>query len=372
MIKTRAHTSVMSSPTRLARFHLDPWLLLGLLILIGLGCLVLYSAKQNLLMVQQQGFRFGIALAFLILAAQIPPPILSRFSPLLYGAGVCLLCLILLFGEISKGGQRWLNLGFLRFQPAEILKIAVPLMVAHYLSAEPLPPRWPAIGTALLIIFAPCYLVAKQPDLGTAILIGSSGLVVLFLSGIPFKRLLVFLIVSLSCLPLLWFSMYDYQRQRVLTFFNQEADPLGKGYQILQSKIAIGSGGLFGKGWLKGTQSQLDFLPERATDVIFAVFSEEFGLLGAVILLGLYFGIFARGMIISVQADDSFSRLVAGTFSTALIIYVFVNIGMVTGLLPTVGVPLPLISYGGSSIVTLLISFGILMSIATHKRLLPR
>lgn len=371
MIKTREQMSVMGSPRFLARCHIDGWLLLGILSLIAIGCLTLYSAKQNMHMVQQQGLRFGIAFIAMMSVAQIPPQFLQRLAPLLYGVGFILLGLILFFGEISKGGQRWLNLGFLRFQPAEILKIAVPLMVAHYLSAQTLPPRWPAIGVSLLLTFAPCYLVAKQPDLGTAILIGCSGLLVLFLSGLQAKRIFTFIVIGLSSLPLLWLTLYDYQKQRVITFFDPEADPLGKGYQILQSKIAIGSGGVFGKGWLKGTQSQLDFLPERATDVIFAVFSEEFGLLGAIILLGLYFFLFARGMIISIQASDSFTRLMAGTFSTALMVYVFVNIGMVTGLLPAVGVPLPLISYGGSAIVTLMISFGILMSIATHQRLLP-
>jgi rod shape determining protein RodA len=323
------------------------------------------------MLIERQIMRFGIATLLMIGAAQIPPPLLRLLAPWCYGFGLALVSLVLVLGETSKGGQRWLNLGILRFQPAEMLKIAVPLFLAHYLSARELPPSPLTSISSLFFIAIPVLLVAKQPDLGTAILIGSTGFLTLFFSGISFRFLVVLFTLGLSASPIFWYFMHDYQRQRILTLFNPESDPLGAGYHIIQSKIAIGSGGLYGRGWLQGTQSQLDFLPERSTDFIFAVLGEEFGLMGAMILLLLYLLLLGRGFWISIQAADSFSRLLAGAITSALFIYVFVNISMVTGLLPVVGVPLPLMSYGGSSIVTLMISFGILMSIATHKRLLP-
>jgi rod shape determining protein RodA len=365
------HRYVMKKPGFLSKYRLDGWLLLNLFVLMCLGCLVLYSAKQDLILVERQILRFGMATLLMIGVAQIPPPLLRPFAPWIYGIGVGLLACVLLLGDVSKGAQRWLNLGILRFQPAEILKIAVPLFLAHYLSARELPPKISTSFIALAFIAVPALLVAKQPDLGTAILIGSTGFVTLFFAGISFRFLSALAALGLSALPIIWYFMHDYQRQRVLTLLNPEADPLGTGYHIIQSKIAIGSGGIFGRGWLQGTQSQLDFLPERSTDFIFAVLGEEFGLVGVLILLLTYLLLLGRGFWISVQAPDGFSRLLAGSITSALFIYVFVNIGMVTGLLPVVGVPLPLMSYGGSSMVTLMTGFGILMSIATHKRLLP-
>ncbi|MGD8812553.1 MAG: rod shape-determining protein RodA, partial [Thioalkalispiraceae bacterium] len=274
-------------------------------------------------------------------------------------------------GEVGKGAQRWLSLGFFRFQPSEIMKIAVPIMIAWYLADAVLPPRRLQLLTALTILVIPTLLVAKQPDLGTALLIASSGIFVLLLAGLQWKLIFGSLLVLVASTPLAWnYLLHDYQRQRVLTFLNPENDPLGAGYHIIQSTIAIGSGGLYGKGWLNGTQSHLDFLPERSTDFIFAVFGEEFGFLGILLLLVIYGVIIVRGLIIANQAQDTFTRLLAGSLVLTFFVYIFVNIGMVSGILPVVGVPLPLISYGGTSMVTLLSGFGILMSIQTHRRLI--
>jgi rod shape determining protein RodA len=261
-------------------------------------------------------------------------------------------------------------LGVVRFQPSELMKIAVPLLVAAYLAERPLPPTLSRLTVCFLMVVIPALLIAKQPDLGTALLIASSGLIVIFLSGISWTLIISFLLAAASALPVLWYVMHDYQRQRVLTFLNPESDPLGSGYHIIQSKIAIGSGGLFGRGWLDGTQSQLAFLPERSTDFIFSVIAEEFGLVGVGLLLLLYLAIAGRGLYIASQAQSSFARLLAGSISLTFLVYVFVNVGMVTGLLPVVGVPLPLVSYGGTSMVTLLAGFGILMSIHTHRRMM--
>ena len=288
----------------------------------------------------------------------------------IYGAGLILLIAVLLVGEEGKGAQRWLNLGVVRFQPSELMKIAVPLLVAAYLAERPLPPTFSRLTVCFLMVVIPALLIAKQPDLGTALLIASSGLIVIFLSGISWKLIISFLLAAASALPVLWYAMHDYQRQRVLTFLNPESDPLGSGYHIIQSKIAIGSGGLFGRGWLEGTQSQLAFLPERSTDFIFSVIAEEFGLVGVGLLLLLYLAIAGRGLYIASQAQSSFARLLAGSISLTFLVYVIVNVGMVTGLLPVVGVPLPLVSYGGTSMVTLLAGFGILMSIHTHRRMM--
>jgi rod shape determining protein RodA len=288
----------------------------------------------------------------------------------LYGAGLILLIAVLFFGHEGKGAQRWLDLGFFRFQPSELMKLAVPILVATYLAERPLPPTVTRLVISLMMIIVPALLIAKQPDLGTAILIASSGLIVIFLSGISWRLIMGFIIAAASALPVLWYVMHDYQRQRVLTFLNPESDPLGAGYHIIQSKIAIGSGGLFGRGWLEGTQSQLAFLPERSTDFIFSVIAEEFGLIGVGLLLSSYLMIAARGLFIASDAQTSYARLLAGSISLTFLVYVFVNVGMVTGLLPVVGVPLPLVSYGGTSMVTLLAGFGILMSIHTHRRMM--
>ncbi len=351
--------------------HIDAVLLVGLLTLLGLGLMVLYSAgDQSTALIIRQLVRMGTAFFVLLVLANIHPDRMRDFSYLLFGLGLVLLIAVLVFGHEGKGAQRWLDLGFFRFQPSELMKLAVPLVVARYLAEYPLPPTIWQLMVGLVVIIIPSLLIAKQPDLGTALLIASSGLIVIFLSGISWRIILGFLTVCAAALPILWYVMHDYQRQRVLTFINPESDPLGSGYHIIQSKIAIGSGGIYGRGWLEGTQSHLAFLPERSTDFIFAVIAEEFGLVGVAMLLILYLLVAARGLYIASQAQSSFARLLAGSISMTFLVYVFVNVGMVTGLLPVVGVPLPLISYGGTSMVTLLAGFGILMSIHTHRRMM--
>lgn len=362
MVSTLAQKSIFY------RLHIDPLLLLGIFALMGLSLTVLYSVAGYEMVIKQL-IRLAIALATMITLAQIDPETYRRWTPAIFIICVLLLVAVLAFGHVGKGAQRWLDLGFTKFQPSEIMKLIMPLMVAYYISQYNLPPRLKHTLIALLIVITPTLLIAKQPDLGTSILIASSGLFVLFLSGIAWRYIALSIAALLAFIPALWFYlMHDYQRNRVLTLFNPEADPLGTGYHIIQSKIAIGSGGLWGKGWLEGTQSQLEFLPERHTDFIFSVFSEEFGFAGILLLLTLYLFIIGRGLWIANQAQDAFTRLVAGSITLTFFVYVFVNIGMVSGLLPVVGVPLPLISYGGTSIVTLLAGFGVLMSINTHKR----
>jgi rod shape determining protein RodA len=365
-----------SNPARrqglLAVFHIDLPLLAGVLMLCGFGLIVLYSASgENLAQVQRQAIRIVLALVIMLAVAQIAPTTLRRWSPWLYTLGVLMLIAVLAFGEVGKGAQRWLDLGVVRFQPSEMVKLAVPLMIAWYLAEKRLPPSWQRLAFAALLTVVPVLLIAKQPDLGTALLVGCAGIFVLFLAGISW-RLIGGLIVALAgAAPVVWYLMREYQRQRVLTFLDPEKDPLGAGYHIIQSKIAIGSGGIYGKGWLNGTQSQLDFLPERHTDFIFAVLSEEFGLAGVLVLLSLYLFVIARGLYIATRAQDTFARLLTGSLTLVFFVYLFVNTGMVSGLLPVVGVPLPLVSYGGTSLVTLMAGFGILMSIHTHRRLLP-
>lgn len=354
----------------LRRLHLDGWLLAALLALIGVGLIILYSASGgHISMVYRQTTRLALGLGVMFLLAQIAPHHLRRLTPWLYFAGLGLLMLVLIKGEVGMGAQRWLNLGVVRFQPSELMKLAVPMAVAWLFSERPLPPRGRDLLIAILVVVVPVILIAKEPDLGTALLVAMAGSFVIFLSGIRYRWLFGFLAAMLAALPVLWHFMHGYQRNRVLTFINPERDPLGAGYHIMQSMIAVGSGGVYGKGWLNGTQAQLDFLPERSTDFIFSVFGEEFGLLGAIFLLGLYAFVILRGLMIAVNAQDSYSRLLAGSISLTFSIYVLVNIGMVIGLLPVVGVPLPLISYGGTSMVTLMAAFGMLMSIQTHRRL---
>jgi len=365
-----------SNPNRrqglLAVIHIDLPLLVGVMLLCGFGLVVLYSASgQDLGQVQRQVVRLMLAFFVMLAVAQINPTSLRRWSPWLYLIGVIMLIAVLAFGQVGKGAQRWLDLGVLRFQPSELVKLAVPLMIAWYLAEKRLPPSAQRLAVAAALTVVPVLLIAKQPDLGTSLLVGSAGIFVLFLAGISW-RLIAFLgVTAAAAAPVVWYLMRDYQRQRVLTFLDPEKDPLGAGYHIIQSKIAIGSGGLFGKGWLNGTQSQLDFLPERHTDFIFAVLSEEFGLIGVITLLALYLFIIARGLYIATRAQDTFTRLLAGSLTLVFFVYLFVNTGMVSGLLPVVGVPLPLVSYGGTSLVTLMAAFGILMSIHTHRRLLP-
>lgn len=358
----------------LRKLHIDGWLLSLLLVLMGVGLVTIYSAGgEDLALVERQVVRLGIALSGMVIIAQIPPLFLKRISPFAYLVGVALLLAVLFLGTIGKGAQRWLDLGFFQFQPSEVMKLAVPMMVAWYISQASLPPKFINIVIGFVMVCIPTLLIAKQPDLGTSLLIASSGFFALFLAGMSWKLLGLVAFLGSAFAPVLWFFlMHDYQKQRVLTFLDPQRDPLGAGYHIIQSKIAIGSGGTSGKGWLDGTQSQLEFLPERHTDFIFAVFSEEFGFYGVVGLLLLFVLVVIRGMIIATRAQDAYSKLLAGSITLTFFVYVFVNIGMVSGLLPVVGVPLPLLSYGGTSVVTLLAGFGILMSISTQKRILAR
>lgn len=362
MVSTQAQKSIFY------RLHIDPYLLLGLFALMSISLTVLYSVA-GYEMVYRQLVRLAIALTVMIVIAQIPPEWYRRWTPGIFIICVMLLIAVLVIGHTGKGAQRWLDLGFTKFQPSEIMKLIMPLMVAYYVSQHTLPTRFTQALVALIIVIIPTLIIAKQPDLGTSILVASSGLFVLFLSGISWLYIAIALAGVLGFIPILWyFLMLDYQRGRVLTLLNPEADPLGAGYHIIQSKIAIGSGGQWGKGWLEGTQSQLEFLPERHTDFIFSVFSEEFGFMGVLLLLSIYILIIGRGLWIANQAQDAFTKLIAGSIILTFFVYIFVNIGMVSGLLPVVGVPLPVISFGGTSIVTLLAGFGILMSIHTHKR----
>lgn len=352
--------------------HMDIPLLIGLVLLAVVGMVTLYSASgQDMDVMIRQGIRLVIAFTVMFVLAQIPPHHVEYWAPWMYAGGIVLLLSVALFGEIGKGAQRWLDLGFVRFQPSEVMKIAVPVMVAWYLSDRALPPSRIQLVIATLTIAVPAVMIARQPDLGTALLIGGAGVFVLLLAGMRWKYFFMAAAAAAACAPLLWYSMHDYQRQRVLTFLDPERNPLGTGYHIIQSKIAIGSGGLYGKGWMNGTQSQLEFLPERSTDFIFAVFSEEFGLIGMIVLMSLYAFIVIRGLYIATQAHDTFTRLVAGSLVLTFFVYTFVNIGMVTGMMPVVGLPLPLISYGGTAMVTVMAGFGIVMSIHTHRKLLP-
>ncbi len=353
------------------RLHLDTLLLLGLLIMSSIGLVVLYSSgNQNLGLIYKQLVRMGIAFTIMIAIARIHPDRLLRWAPWFYGAGIILLLAVLVVGTKSKGAQRWLNFGLFRFQPSEIMKLAVPMMVSYYYSRKNLPPSFKQIIIGSLIILIPTGLIAKQPDLGTSLLIASSGFFAIYFAGISWKLLLSAAGALAAAAPAFWmFFMHEYQKQRVLTFLDPEKDPRGTGYHIIQSKIAIGSGGTYGKGWLNGTQSQLDFLPERSTDFIFSAFSEEFGLIGICILLLIYFLIIVRGLYIAAQAQDTFARLLCGSLMLTFFVYIFVNIGMVSGLLPVVGLPLPLVSYGGTSMVTIMAGFGIMMSIHTHRKL---
>jgi len=356
--------------TLLQFVHIDPVLFVGLLFLTAVGLGVLYSAGDaSIDLIEKQVIRIGLAFVVMFFVAQIPHYILRLWSPWIFALGIILLLLVGFAGDVGKGAQRWLDLYFVRFQPSEMMKLATPMMLAWYLAEKPIPPTFKSLSIATVLVMVPTLLIAMQPDLGTALLIAMSGFFVVYLAGIRWQVLSGTALAILACIPVLWRVMHDYQKQRVLTLLNPESDPLGAGYHIIQSKIAIGSGGLYGKGWLNGTQSQLDFLPERSTDFIFAVFSEEFGMMGAVCLLLLYAFIIIRGLYIATRAQDSFCRLLAGSLSLTFFVYLFVNVGMVSGILPVVGVPLPLISYGGTSMVTLMAGFGILMSINSHRQL---
>lgn len=355
----------------LRRLHIDGPLLGGLLVVCGFGLVVLYSAVgENMRLWLSQVVRLSVALTAMLIAAQFPPEFLRRWTPWGYLAGVVLLVLVLTTGEVSQGAQRWLDLG-IRFQPSEIMKLAVPMMAAWYLHDRQIPPRPGQLLLLATMIVVPTVLIAVQPDLGTSLLIAASGFIVIVLAGLPIRIMLALAVLSVPGAYGLWQLMEDYQKQRVLTLLDPSSDPLGAGYNIIQSKIAIGSGGLFGKGWTNGSQAQLEYLPERDTDFIFAVMGEELGLLGVLTLLCLYVFLIGRGLYIAVQAADTYSRLLAGSISLTFFVYVFVNTAMVTGIVPVVGVPLPLVSFGGTSMVTLMAGFGILMSIHSNRKLLP-
>jgi rod shape determining protein RodA len=351
--------------------HIDMPLLIGLLLLISIGLFILYSASsKDLGLLSQQLIRILIAFGIMFVLAQVPPRKYKTWAPWIFTISLILLLVVLIIGAIGKGAQRWLSLGLISFQPSEIMKLAMPMMLAWYLSDKRFPPTLRIVTLCGVILIIPVIITAVQPDLGTALIIAFGGIFVLLLAGIGWKLIGSIITLGTLSLPIIWHFMHNYQRARVLTFFNPERDPLGRGYHIIQSKIAIGSGGLFGKGWLNGTQSHLHFLPEHATDFIFGVCGEEFGLIGCIALLAILLYIVGRGLYISNQAQDTFTRLLAGSLILTFFISFFINIGMVTGILPVVGLPLPLISYGGSSIVTLMAGFGIIMSIHTHRKLL--
>lgn len=362
----------MSTPSSWSyRLHLDLPMLIMLGLLMALGLAVLYSASGDINFVQRQGARVGLGVAAMVVLAQFDPRTIRFWCPPIFVVGVIFLVMVLFFGTGAMGATRWLGVrGVFMFQPAEIMKLAAPGMLAWLLTRHELPPRFLYLVLCLVLSIVPALLVAQQPDLGTALLIIMSGLFVVFLAGLSWWYILAGILGAASIFPVLWlFVLREYQKQRILTLFDPEADPLGSGWNIIQSQTAIGSGGVDGKGFLQGTQSQLNFLPESHTDFIVAVLAEEFGFIGMVTLLILYLAITARGLIIAINGRDTFGRLLAGGLTLTFFIYVFVNVGMVSGILPVVGVPLPLISYGGTSVVTLLAGFGIIMSVATHKRL---
>jgi rod shape determining protein RodA len=355
----------------LARAHLDLWLVVLLVTLAALGLFVLYGASgHSAEMVISQSQRLVLGLVVMLACAQMPPELYRTLAPWFFAGTLLLLLAVLVMGDASKGARRWLDLGVIRFQPSELMKLAMPMAIAAFLHNRPLPPRLTTVFWTLVLIALPTALIARQPDLGTAVLVVCAGMFALYFAGLSWRWIASTLVAAAAIAPLAWrWLLHEYQRQRILTFLDPERDPLGAGYHITQSKIAIGSGGLFGKGWLNGTQASLDFLPESHTDFVFAVYAEELGLLGVLLLLALYLALVGRGLAIAIRGQDTFQRLLAGSLSLTFFLYLFINVGMVLGLLPVVGVPLPLISFGGTSVVSLLAGFGILMSIQTHRKL---
>lgn len=352
------------------RLHIDPLLVLLITVVVVFGLVVLRSAvdgNEALFVAQVQ--RLGLAYIALIVAAQIPPQLYLRFAPVFYLVGLTFLILVLFAGVTVKGSQRWLEVpGLLRFQPSELMKLAVPMAIAWYLQRRALPPSLKHTGICLLLVALPALLIGRQPDLGTSILVFGAGFAVLLLAGLSWRWVIGALMAMAAAAPLIWrFVLEGYQRQRILTLFDPQSDPLGAGWNIIQSTTAIGSGGLFGKGLFEGSQSYLDFLPEARTDFIVAVIGEELGFSGVVFLLTMYLLIIARGLWLAAQAGSTFGRLLAGAFVLTFFVYLFVNVAMVSGLLPVVGVPLPLVSYGGTSAITLMAGFGVIMSVRTHK-----
>ena len=364
------HFGQGQQPTLWQRIHIDPWLTLLLLTICCIGLTILYSAStQDNGMVVRQIISYGVAFTVMFVMAQVPPSLYRAFTPIFYVLGMVLLILVDIIGEVRMGAQRWINLpGFGSVQPSEFMKLGMPMMCAWYLSKRDLPPSLSSVMVTLGIILVPVILIAKEPDLGTSLLVAASGIFVLFLAGLSWWMISSAIALFIPLVAVAWqFLLHDYQRTRVLTLLNPDADAQGAGWNIIQSKTAIGSGGLTGKGYLEGTQSHLYFLPEGHTDFIIAAFSEEFGLLGVMLLMFIYSCLLTRALYIAFTHPDTYSRLLAGAISMSFFVYIFVIVGMVGGLLPVVGVPLPFISYGGTAIVTLMAGFGLLTSIHTHK-----
>jgi rod shape determining protein RodA len=367
---SRTRRTLTGAARVLFALKLDGPLIIGLALVAVYGLIILYSASgQSAPTIYRTLGRLALGTIAMLVLAQVNPNFLRRTSPWLYAIGVFLLFIVYGMGHIGKGAQRWLDLGIIRFQPSELMKLAVPMTVAWFLHDRALPPRWPTLLLLTAMILLPVGLVAIQPDLGTAALIAIAGALVIVMAGLSVRIMGGLMAVGVAGAWFGWNFMHDYQRKRVLTFLDPQTDPLGAGYHIIQSQIAIGSGGVFGKGWMNGSQAQLEFLPERSTDFIFAVVGEEFGLLGQGLLLLLYLFVVSRALYLSTQTQDTFARLVAGSLALTFFVYVFINAGMVSGLLPVVGVPLPLVSYGGTSVVTLLAGFGILMALYSHRKL---
>jgi rod shape determining protein RodA len=369
--ESRARRTLTGAARILSALKVDGPLVTGLALISVYGLVVLYSASgQSVPTIIRTIVRIILGTAAMLVLARVNPNFLRRTTPWLYIIGVFLLVVVAAFGHIGLGAQRWLSLGFIRFQPSELMKLAVPMMCAWYLYERPLPPSFMSLVVLAVLIVVPVGLVAVEPDLGTAALIGVAGALVIVMAGLQARVMALAVALAAAGAFFGWRFMHDYQRKRVLTFLDPQTDPLGAGYHIIQSQIAIGSGGLFGKGWMNGSQAQLDFLPERSTDFIFAVIGEEFGLVGVVLLLLLYMFVTARAIYLAMQTQDTYARLLAGSLALTFFVYVFINAGMVSGLLPVVGVPLPLVSYGGTSVVTLLAGFGILMALYSHRKLI--
>ena len=368
---SRTRRTLSGAARVLLELRIDGPLVVGLSLIALYGLVVLYSASgESLPTVLRTVARLLLGAIAMLLLARIDPNFLRRSTPWVYAAGCLLLLVVAAIGHVGMGAQRWLNLGLFRFQPSELMKLAVPMMCAWYMHERPLPPSVAGLAAMSALILVPVALVAMQPDLGTAALIAIAGALVIVLAGLRVRVMLGLLGLAAAAAWFGWSFMHDYQRKRVLTFLNPQTDPLGAGYHIIQSQIAIGSGGVFGKGWMNGSQAQLEFLPERSTDFIFAVVGEEFGLLGLLLLLLLYVFVVGRAIYLATQTQDTFARLLAGSLALTFFVYVFINAGMVTGLLPVVGVPLPLVSYGGSSVVTVLAGFGILMALYSRRKLI--
>ncbi|HWK52520.1 MAG TPA: rod shape-determining protein RodA [Steroidobacter sp.] len=371
---SRTQRTLTGTAQLLLALHLDGPLFIALCMVGAIGSIVLFSASGSSLdMLEAQLMRFALGLIAMIMLAQVPPRIIRNAAPVAWVTGLLLLFAVMIQGDIAMGAQRWLDLGFVRFQPSEIMKLAVPLACAWFLHERPLPPSFGTLLVLALGIGIPTLIIAEQPDLGTSLLVAAGGGMVVLLAGLQIKYILSVVGLLVPVAIGAWhFLLHDYQKQRVLTFLDPQNDPLGSGYHIIQSQIAIGSGGVFGKGYLNGSQAQLEFLPERSTDFIFAVVGEEWGLIGLVTIILLFMFVIGRALYLAATAHDTFSRLASGSLALTFCVYVFVNTGMVTGLLPVVGVPLPFVSYGGTAMVTLMAGFGILMSLCAKRKLVSR